>query len=275
MQRRRTLRIFDRIASGQSVFHGPRSASNQSAIDAMHRKFVNTSTRVIADESSFYVEDRGWSHKDINDFGVLLPPFDSMWIEWRTREGDHIAMSVVRKVQDKDDHAIVAMLFSYSPSLRVVARLPASMQAMTMRDSRGSWVTAYGGAVQWQDDNRFNHHFAPGWLAIAWMNCNNLSLERTSLGSRLIKKRRKRGQPTGLDYCRIVIGDKYKRQWEKSSGVSATRFHAVRGHLATYTPDKPMFGKYVGTFWKPSHVRGDKDLGRINHEYHVQPRGSR
>lgn len=255
---------------------GPDSLPNQSALDAMHRKFVHTSTRVIADESCIYVEERDWSHKNINDFGVLLPPFDSMWIEWRTKQGDEMAISVVRKVQDEHDHAIIAMLYSYSPSLRVVARLPASMQAITRRDGDGGWVTAFGGSVKWgENDNRFNHHFAPGWLAIAWMNCNNLSLERTSPGRQLVKRRRKRGQPTGLDYCRIVIGDRYKRQWEKASGVSATRFHAVRGHLATYTAEKPMFGKYVGTFWKPSHVRGNADLGRINHEYHVTSRGPR
>lgn len=32
--------------------------------------------------------------------------------------------------------------------------------------------------------------------------------------------------------------------------------HIVRGHFATYTDEKPLFGRLTGTFFKPAHVRG-------------------
>lgn len=32
--------------------------------------------------------------------------------------------------------------------------------------------------------------------------------------------------------------------------------HIVRGNFATYTDEAPLFGKYTGTFFRPSHARG-------------------
>ena len=47
------------------------------------------------------------------------------------------------------------------------------------------------------------------------------------------------------------------------------RLHIVRGHFATYTKEKPLFGKYDGTFWKTSHTRGSSDVGEIRKDYSV------
>lgn len=46
--------------------------------------------------------------------------------------------------------------------------------------------------------------------------------------------------------------------------------HLVRGHFATYTPDKPLFGRITGTVWKPSHVRGDAAEGIVAKDYRVK-----
>src|SRR5215471_6223848 len=45
--------------------------------------------------------------------------------------------------------------------------------------------------------------------------------------------------------------------------------HICRGHFATYTPEHPLFGKYVGTFWRPDHVRGSREAGEVNKNYSV------
>jgi hypothetical protein len=47
--------------------------------------------------------------------------------------------------------------------------------------------------------------------------------------------------------------------------------HICRGHFATYSEDRPLFGKYTGQFWKPSHVRGAAEFGLIQKDYNVHP----
>jgi len=46
--------------------------------------------------------------------------------------------------------------------------------------------------------------------------------------------------------------------------------HICRGHFATYT-ERPLFGKYRGTFWVPMHVRGAVEAGRTTKDYTVTP----
>jgi hypothetical protein len=45
--------------------------------------------------------------------------------------------------------------------------------------------------------------------------------------------------------------------------------HICRGHFATYSPEHPLFGKYVGTFWRPDHVRGSAGAGEVHKRYQV------
>ena len=45
--------------------------------------------------------------------------------------------------------------------------------------------------------------------------------------------------------------------------------HYCRGHFATYTEEKPLFGKYSGKFWIPAHVRGSVKNGAVVKDYCV------
>ena len=47
--------------------------------------------------------------------------------------------------------------------------------------------------------------------------------------------------------------------------------HLCRGNFATYTADAPLFGKYIGRFWRPMHVRGDQKNGVVAKDYSVTP----
>lgn len=46
--------------------------------------------------------------------------------------------------------------------------------------------------------------------------------------------------------------------------------HLCRGHFATYTADKPLFGHYVGTVWVPAHMRGSLKQGAVIKDYRVK-----
>ena len=55
---------------------------------------------------------------------------------------------------------------------------------------------------------------------------------------------------------------------EDATGIKKA-LHICRGHFVTYTPKHPLFGKYVGTFWKPDHVRGNAKNGIVLKDYKV------
>lgn len=60
------------------------------------------------------------------------------------------------------------------------------------------------------------------------------------------------------------------RREGNSDGLGIKRaLHICRGHFATYSPEHPLFGKYVGTYWRPDHVRGSKDQGEVHKKYKV------
>lgn len=66
-------------------------------------------------------------------------------------------------------------------------------------------------------------------------------------------------RPTGKKYA----------DCDSSALPSLTAHHLVRGHFATYTSDKPLFGKYVGTYWREAHARGSKTAGEVAKDYEV------
>jgi len=55
-------------------------------------------------------------------------------------------------------------------------------------------------------------------------------------------------------------------------GISRA-MHICRGHFATYTQESPLFGKYIGTFWRPDHVRGKASDGVVVKDYRVSAGG--
>ena len=53
------------------------------------------------------------------------------------------------------------------------------------------------------------------------------------------------------------------------TGRHGVSLHICRGHFATYSAERPLFGKYAGTFWIPQHTRGDPRVGFVEKDYAV------
>lgn len=45
--------------------------------------------------------------------------------------------------------------------------------------------------------------------------------------------------------------------------------HKVRAHFATWTAEKPLFGRVVGTFWIHEQYRGSEEVGEVIKDYRV------
>jgi hypothetical protein len=114
--------------------------------------------------------------------------------------------------------------------------------------------------------------FMPALLALSFMNCKNVALSPVEPNAGLNRLRRARGALPLVRHHTIDIGPMRRvLHTEGRMGEVGLRraLHQVRGHFSTYSPERPLFGKVAGTFWVPSHVRGDVARGVVVSDYRV------
>lgn len=113
----------------------------------------------------------------------------------------------------------------------------------------------------------------PFLLALSFMHCKNVSLDLNEPPNKPSRKHERRhGRPLTSYYTLEIEPMKQTLRSEgRSDEVGLQRaLHICRGHFATYSPEKPLFGKYSGTFWKPQHIKGSKKSGEIVKDYAIK-----
>ena len=105
------------------------------------------------------------------------------------------------------------------------------------------------------------------------INCANIEYVVNKPDEKLQRKRAKKNKLPLKDYYTLVI--KRKRQYHaydkvQGQGANDTRLHMCRGHFKTYTPERPLFGRYTGTYWWQEQMRGNAALGEIEKDYAVE-----
>ena len=109
-------------------------------------------------------------------------------------------------------------------------------------------------------------------LALSFMHCRNVDQEIVDQPPKLAKGWKKKHGHRLVRY-RVLDIDPMKQTLESVGGASENglkkALHICRGHFATYTEDAPLFGNYVGSVWKPQHVRGSARQGVVVKDYRV------
>lgn len=112
----------------------------------------------------------------------------------------------------------------------------------------------------------------PGLLALSLCNCKNVVTEVKEPPTKKNKRHIKEfGRPL-TKFRTVKISDIFvKRAGSTTHGemTGAVALHITRGHFADYT-EKGLFGKYKGRFWFGQHIRGNKKVGSVKHEYSVE-----
>lgn len=113
----------------------------------------------------------------------------------------------------------------------------------------------------------------PALFALSLMHCDNVVERAHEPPKKVSKKFEKRtGRPLTRYYTLEI--EPMKRVLRREGRVEdlglRRALHICRGHFKTYTEDKPLFGKYVGTFFFRDHVRGAKESGEIAKDYDVK-----
>lgn len=113
--------------------------------------------------------------------------------------------------------------------------------------------------------------FYPVFMAISLLHCKNVELIDEPISRQVRRQKERKG---GIFYKTLVI-EPFKKQAKNEAAEHRESeihraLHICRGHFATYTEENPLFGRHVGTFWKPMHARGNKKHGEIKKDYKVK-----
>jgi hypothetical protein len=110
----------------------------------------------------------------------------------------------------------------------------------------------------------------PIFLTLSFMNCKNVETKAIPVSRQRVKRRRKQNQPGRIVFKTLKIDPIGKSRDSSGTGDGTKKaFHICAGHFKTYTDAAPLFGKIVGTFWWPHHVRGSKSRGEVRKDYEL------
>lgn len=113
--------------------------------------------------------------------------------------------------------------------------------------------------------------FGISLFALSMANCKNATLEDSPEGQPHRRFVAANKHSAAIDYRVITIATRMaaRTATDAAEEEANRRLHVCRGHFATYTPDRPLFGKHTGTFWKPAHMRGEVCVGSVIKDYSV------
>ena len=107
--------------------------------------------------------------------------------------------------------------------------------------------------------------------ALTLINCKNVTTDdkhRITFSRSGTEKRR--GIPARKIKYHTIVLPGGGSTWDRKTGRHrAAALHRVRGHTKTFTADKPLMGKHVGTYWWGWQVRGSADNGIVVSDYEM------
>lgn len=110
------------------------------------------------------------------------------------------------------------------------------------------------------------------FLSLCFTHCKNVGLTENKPALQMQKKSINTGKHPFAKYYVLEI-DPMKKILNSKGKAQETglkkAMHICRGHFATYGDEAPLFGKHVGTFWKPMHIRGLAKKGVVAKDYKI------
>jgi len=105
-----------------------------------------------------------------------------------------------------------------------------------------------------------------------FLNIKNIHAKKNVFGGLTARQKRINRIQGGLRYYTLVVSKPGKQYDATDNGEYAGTMplHMCRGHVRRYTDDRPLFGKYSGTFYIPAHVKGKMENGIIAKDYELK-----
>jgi hypothetical protein len=256
---------------------------------------------IAADDVAAYALSlpRGTRMDDV--VSSMAPPFERFFVEFQKVPNDDMLHAWGALVESRDDPGPIEQFEDDIGKPRWILELtsflerekgkpfgPVATHVVGLAED-GTWFRHSDGGVWWgggpvgmsveppdeavQDWGDFIAQLMfPVLLSISFMHCKNVEVRPVVPPRRLSRKHRKvHGhelvryhvldvQPIRriLDGCRKGSRDDLRRA-----------LHICRGHFKTFSPDAPLLGRHVGTYWWDPQVRGSKERGTVLKDYRV------
>ena len=246
-----------------------------------------------------------------NDFfqlPVITPPYENCWFEWTldikksdnipddfsgelddrllsimlNMEGDFRAgVHLTTKHNDKEGWYLYFQFF-----LRFSSNLPLMFPiAYVVKLNADGYFENIKKLVEQGVDpvismfarNMIKEDIAQGFLytvihALGLLNCKNVVIvEKGGLPKGGKRNRHRKWEHRHYILQIHPMKEITKTEHELESIEQRVSYHFCRGHFKTYTTEKPLFGKYYGTFWWDAHARGSIEVGIVTKDYSVNP----
>lgn len=107
--------------------------------------------------------------------------------------------------------------------------------------------------------------------AICFAHCKGTEIAEHQPSRQVRRQAERKGEPV-YTYRTIDIHPSarvLKEEGDIEHNGLGKALHICRGNFAHYTPEKPLFGKYVGTVYRPMHMRGKAENGIVEKDYRV------
>lgn len=165
----------------------------------------------------------------------------------------------------------------YPDNFLSIAQMVANDKGELIADHIGAKINPdYVKTTNWTEEEELEmsedigKFIAPVNVAISFMHCKNVHL----IDEPLTRQRRRKLERKGGIRYKVLDIEPFKKQVRRETQPGESQLqralHICRGHFATYTDEKPLFGKVTGTFWKPMHVRGNKSQGQVVKDYNIK-----
>ena len=230
----------------------------------------------------------------------LTPPWPRCWVEWPSHaDGDHgirggegIAFWVETEPADSPVVATTPLpagtawqVTGVGPFWLVDGQVHGPMGSfMMVLDAEGQQVGEFGahplawmermlpGAESWRQFFAwFRSVSAVTMMTFKFANCRNVELVEQRPTRQQRRARERRGELESVWHTLVINPNLTRRLTVAERGCAADspakRLHICRGHFATYTEERPLFGRYAGRFWVPAHVRGLAEAGIVHKGY--------
>jgi len=205
------------------------------------------------------------------------PPFSTIWLEGKDGEGNRTG--VLFNENPTSNMCTAYTFLSRTADGRHPILIPIQAE-LVFNDSGTLESIRRTGANEWPgtsigDAADINARaIAVSLQAFMFSHCKNVKLVERLPKRHEQREAKRKGEPA-LKFHEIVIDPGKTKQVAIGAGSPSQdhptkALHIARGHFATYTEDRPLFGKYTGTFWRPAHVRGSADVGTVKSTYRVK-----
>lgn len=300
-----TRKLIDLIASREApVFFAPGRPVPRYNVDVL-AAWVASKPVIIADEpAAWYTANwrpGGGTYKVPlwDELPPIVPPFPDCWVEWTQYRGDDL-MRVGVEVSTaavEDGWLVDSRLFEQMPAKgTAVWAMPYSAIGQIDREGRwrssspsvtdivenrwvneSDWATfasAPAPAIKQSAQEMAVHAIKIAMAAFGFMACRNVRTETHELPAKLVRAtRRRRGVEPVARWVTIRLPRPASAGRQAGSAAAGEHdplaLHVVRGHFKTFTPERPLLGRAVGTFFWPTHVRGSAEAGERHHVYEV------